>query len=66
MFVDMDVSRDVMAGFRAAAAGDALPAGLDVSVSVLTAGYWPTYDAGGDVKLPPDLASTPALKPGSK
>ena len=27
-----------------------------MSVSVLTAGYWPTYDAGGDVTLPPDLA----------
>lgn len=56
MFVDMDVSRDVMAGFRATA-GAALPPALDVSVSVLTAGYWPTYDAGGDVTLPPDLAT---------
>jgi cullin-4 len=51
MFKDVELSDDVMAAFRASAAAAGLPPGVDVTVSVLTSGYWPTYPVL-DVKLP--------------
>jgi len=56
MFKDVDASRDVLAAFRGdAVAAASLAPGLDVAVSVLTAGYWPTYDAV-PLRLPSPLA----------
>ncbi|GLC45097.1 hypothetical protein PLESTB_001467900 [Pleodorina starrii] len=59
MFKDVELSDDVMAAFRASAAAAGLPPGVDVTVSVLTSGYWPTYPVL-EVKLPEtlDRAST--------
>ncbi|GIL70584.1 hypothetical protein Vretimale_3704 [Volvox reticuliferus] len=59
MFKDVELSDDVMAAFRASSAAAGLPPGVDVTVSVLTSGYWPTYPVL-DVKLPEalDRAST--------
>ncbi|KAG2445601.1 hypothetical protein HXX76_000212 [Chlamydomonas incerta] len=51
MFKDVELSDDVMAAFRGAPAAAGLPAGVDVTVSVLTSGYWPTYPVA-EVKLP--------------
>lgn len=53
MFKDVALSKELLASFRASAEAaaargtGALPANLDVSVSVLTAGFWPTYGSVG-------------------
>jgi cullin-4 len=56
MFKDVDTSRDVAAAFRAAPAARRVPQGLEVAVSVLTAGYWPTYPPA-EVTLPAEVAA---------
>jgi cullin-4 len=60
MFKDVELSRDVMAAFRrapaAAAALAAAAPGLDLTVQVLTGGFWPTYPALA-AKLPRALAA---------
>ncbi|CAG9461420.1 unnamed protein product [Pedinophyceae sp. YPF-701] len=44
MFKDIEVSRDLMAAVRGAPEFQgAAPSGLDMSVSVLTSGFWPSY-----------------------
>mmetsp|Transcript_21859 Transcript_21859/g.74292 ORF Transcript_21859/g.74292 Transcript_21859/m.74292 type:complete len:749 (+) Transcript_21859:229-2475(+) len=53
MFKDVDLSRDIMASFRQALR-ERLPASTEMSVSVLTAGYWPTYPAV-EVSLPKEI-----------
>ena len=53
MFKDVALSKELLSSFRASAEAaaarkrGALPANLDVSVSVLTAGFWPTYGGVG-------------------
>eukprot|EP00873_Tetraselmis_striata_P009147 jgi/Tetstr1/429411/TSEL_019321.t1 len=55
MFKDIDLSRDIMTQFRAFAASSArIPEKTDMSVNVLTSGYWPTYPVM-DAKLPEEL-----------
>merc|ERR1711907_552121 len=56
MFKDIDISRDIMAGFRNSAQTQTkLKAhGIELNVNVLTTGYWPTYPPV-DVNLPPEL-----------
>jgi len=55
MFKDINVSKDVMASFRGSAAHqDRLQDGLEMSVNVLTKGFWPTYPTL-PVTLPPQL-----------
>ncbi len=51
MFKDVELSDDVGAAFRGSPASRGLPPGVDVAVSVLTSGYWPTYPVQ-EVKLP--------------
>ena len=52
MFKDIELSSDVMAAFRQAAHyRSKLPPGVDMSVSVLTSGFWPTYPIT-EAKLP--------------
>ena len=59
MFKDVDLSRDVMAGFRSSQqVAERLPAGIEMSVNVLTAGFWPTYPPI-ECNLPPARAACP-------
>eukprot|EP00798_Chlamydomonas_sp_ICE-L_P023806 gene23806-9369_t len=59
MFKDIDLSTDVMAAFRQhqETATLKIPQGLDMSVSVLTSGYWPTYPVM-EAKLTQELESS--------
>mmetsp|Transcript_26924 Transcript_26924/g.58796 ORF Transcript_26924/g.58796 Transcript_26924/m.58796 type:complete len:739 (-) Transcript_26924:3390-5606(-) len=55
MFKDIELSTDVMAAFRQYESSlKKLPAGIDMQVSVLTSGYWPTYPIM-EAKLPEEL-----------
>ncbi|MEW5312866.1 MAG: hypothetical protein WDW38_004466 [Sanguina aurantia] len=54
MFKDVELSKDVMAAYRAVSAADLKGPGMDMSVSVLTSGFWPTYPLL-DVMLPQEL-----------
>eukprot|EP00197_Chlamydomonas_leiostraca_P016154 CAMPEP_0202861492 /NCGR_PEP_ID=MMETSP1391-20130828/2868_1 /ASSEMBLY_ACC=CAM_ASM_000867 /TAXON_ID=1034604 /ORGANISM="Chlamydomonas leiostraca, Strain SAG 11-49" /LENGTH=749 /DNA_ID=CAMNT_0049540895 /DNA_START=162 /DNA_END=2411 /DNA_ORIENTATION=- len=61
MFKDVELSTDVMAAFKAyqdarGAAALGAHSGLDVHVSVLTSGFWPTYPPI-EAKLPQELES---------
>jgi cullin-4 len=60
MFKDVETSKDVGLAFRNAPASRHLPAGLEVAVSVLTAGYWPTYPPA-EVTLPAEVAACTEL-----
>ena len=52
MFKDTELSNDVMAAFcQSTHFSQKLPAGVDMSVSVLTSGFWPTYPIA-EAKLP--------------
>lgn len=51
MFKDVELSKDVMSAYRAVSAADLKGGGMDMSVSVLTSGFWPTYPLL-DVMLP--------------
>lgn len=54
MFKDIDLSKDTMAAFRESPKlVEGLP-DIELNVSVLTAGYWPTYPPA-EVKLPAEL-----------
>lgn len=56
MFKDIRLSRELMQGFRDSDAMQArLPAGLEASVHVLTAGFWPTYPPL-ELQLPEEVA----------
>lgn len=48
MFKDVDLSRDIMLSFKQPSAS------CEMSVTVLTAGFWPTYPSV-DCTLPPDM-----------
>lgn len=55
MFKDVDLSRDVMVSFRESAAASAIQqSDVELSVHVLTQGYWPTYPPV-EVKLPQEV-----------
>jgi cullin-4 len=55
MFKDVDLSRDVMASFRESPqARAASSSDIELSVHVLTQGYWPTYPPA-EVTLPGDI-----------
>ena len=52
MFKDTELSNDVMNAFRVSSHfTEQLPTGIDMGVSVLTSGFWPTYPVA-DAKLP--------------
>jgi len=53
MFKDIDLSKEAMVAFRASPFAAKLPHEIDMSVQVLTSGYWPTY--------PPMECRLPAL-----
>jgi len=60
MFKDVETSKDVGLAFRSATAARDLPAGVEVAVSVLTAGFWPTYPPA-EVTLPAEIAACTEL-----
>ncbi len=55
MFKDIDLSQDIMVQFRQSPQfQDRLPPNMELNVSVLTTGYWPTYTPM-EVRLPEEL-----------
>jgi cullin-4 len=54
MFKDMELSKDVMVNFRQHVAHCCPQLHIDISVSILTMGYWPTYTPV-EVHLPPEM-----------
>ena len=54
MFKDVELSRDVMASFRESSHARAVESDIELSVHVLTQGYWPTYPPV-EVTLPPEV-----------
>ncbi|XP_062522147.1 cullin-4A-like isoform X2 [Corticium candelabrum] len=54
MFKDMELSKDVMINFRQHVSHCSSSKHIDLSVSILTMGYWPTYQPV-EVVLPPEM-----------
>ncbi|GJT84981.1 putative cullin protein, neddylation [Tanacetum coccineum] len=55
MFKDIELSKEINESFRQSSqARTKLPSGIELSVHVLTTGYWPTYPPM-DVRLPHEL-----------
>ncbi|CAN8267329.1 unnamed protein product [Cochlearia groenlandica] len=55
MFKDIELSKEINESFKQSSQARAkLPSGIELSVHVLTTGYWPTYPPM-DVKLPHEL-----------
>jgi len=54
MFKDVELSRDVMSSFRESPQARASSSDIELSVHVLTQGYWPTYPPA-EVILPGDI-----------
>ena len=54
MFKDVDLSRDVIASFRESTFARSLKSDVELSVHVLTQGYWPTYPPA-EVNLPQEV-----------
>eukprot|EP00245_Coleochaete_scutata_P015265 TRINITY_DN6730_c1_g2_i1.p1 TRINITY_DN6730_c1_g2~~TRINITY_DN6730_c1_g2_i1.p1 ORF type:complete len:826 (+),score=198.29 TRINITY_DN6730_c1_g2_i1:104-2581(+) len=55
MFKDIDLSKDIIESFRQSSqARTKLPTGIEMSVHVLTTGYWPTYPPM-EIRLPHEL-----------
>ncbi|KAL1924121.1 uncharacterized protein VTP21DRAFT_7156 [Calcarisporiella thermophila] len=56
MFKDIDISKDIMASFRSSKYHDQIH-GLELTVNILTQGFWPTYPPT-ELTLPPFMAET--------
>eukprot|EP00891_Asterochloris_glomerata_P003718 jgi/Astpho2/3718/fgenesh1_pm.00060_%23_12_t len=55
MFKDMDLSRDIMASFKqSSSVKQRLGQAIDMNVSILTSGYWPSYPLY-EARLPDEL-----------
>ncbi|CAG4954062.1 unnamed protein product [Colias eurytheme] len=54
MFKDMELSKDINVTYKQHLAASAESSGLELSVYILTMGFWPTYPPV-DVRLPPEL-----------
>lgn len=54
MFKDVELSRDVMSSFRESSHAAAIKSDVELSVHVLTQGYWPTYPPV-EVSLPAEV-----------
>lgn len=54
MFKDVDLSRDVMTSFKESPQARDIESDVELSVHVLTQGYWPTYPPV-EVKLPREV-----------
>ncbi|XP_061482665.1 cullin-4A isoform X2 [Rhineura floridana] len=54
MFKDMELSKDIMVQFKQYMQNQKDPGNIDLTVNILTMGYWPTY-MPMDVVLPPEM-----------
>ncbi|KAJ1117587.1 hypothetical protein NDU88_005784 [Pleurodeles waltl] len=54
MFKDMELSKDVMVQFKQYMQNQSDPGGIELTVNILTMGYWPTYTAM-EVHLTPEM-----------
>ncbi|KFM72708.1 Cullin-4B, partial [Stegodyphus mimosarum] len=54
MFKDMEISKELMGAFKQHLQNMKVPGNMDMSVAVLTMGYWPTYQPV-EVQMPPDM-----------
>uniref|UniRef100_A0A8C3YHQ9 Cullin-4A n=1 Tax=Catagonus wagneri TaxID=51154 RepID=A0A8C3YHQ9_9CETA len=54
MFKDMELSKDIMVHFKQYMQNQSDPGSIDLTVNVLTMGYWPTYTPM-DVHLTPEM-----------
>ena len=54
MFKDMELSRDIMLAFKQHMQNIDAPGNIDMTVNILTMGYWPTY-VPMDVHLPAEV-----------
>jgi cullin-4 len=55
MFKDVDISSDLMASFKKSDAYKKMQNGIDLNVTVITTGYWPSYNPE-PVNLPQEIA----------
>uniref|UniRef100_A0A8D2HC30 Cullin-4A n=1 Tax=Urocitellus parryii TaxID=9999 RepID=A0A8D2HC30_UROPR len=53
MFKDMELSKDIMVHFKQHMQNQSAPGPIDLTVNILTMGYWPTYTPM-EVHLPPE------------
>lgn len=54
MFKDMELSKDIMLAFKQHMEHKKAPGNIDLTVNILTMGYWPTYPVV-DVNLPEEM-----------
>uniref|UniRef100_A0A4W4G2X3 Cullin family profile domain-containing protein n=1 Tax=Electrophorus electricus TaxID=8005 RepID=A0A4W4G2X3_ELEEL len=54
MFKDMELSKDIMVQFKQYMQCQNIPGNIDLTVNILTMGYWPTY-VPMEVHLPPEM-----------
>uniref|UniRef100_A0A3P8ZAJ8 Cullin-4A n=1 Tax=Esox lucius TaxID=8010 RepID=A0A3P8ZAJ8_ESOLU len=54
MFKDMELSKDVMIQFKQYTQNQSEPSQIELTVNILTMGYWPTYTPM-EVHLPPEM-----------
>uniref|UniRef100_A0A8C5ZZG2 Cullin 4A n=1 Tax=Marmota marmota marmota TaxID=9994 RepID=A0A8C5ZZG2_MARMA len=54
MFKDMELSKDIMVHFKQHMQNQSAPGPIDLTVNILTMGYWPTYTPV-EVHLPPEM-----------
>nr|DBA13711.1 TPA: hypothetical protein GDO54_017055 [Pyxicephalus adspersus] len=54
MFKDMELSKDIMVHFKQYMQNQNVPGNIELTVNILTMGYWPTY-VPMEVHLPPEM-----------
>lgn len=54
MFKDMELSKDIMIQFKQYMQNQNVPGNIELTVNILTMGYWPTY-IPMEVHLPPEM-----------
>lgn len=54
MFKDMELSKDIMVQFKQYLQCQNIPGNIELTVNILTMGYWPTY-VPMEVHLPPEM-----------
>uniref|UniRef100_A0A672NWI8 Cullin-4B-like n=1 Tax=Sinocyclocheilus grahami TaxID=75366 RepID=A0A672NWI8_SINGR len=54
MFKDMELSKDIMVQFKQHIQCQNIPGNIELTVNILTMGYWPTY-VPMEVHLPPEM-----------
>ena len=57
MFKGMELSKDIMIQFKQYMQNQNVPGNIELTVNILTMGYWPTY-VPMEVHLPPEVRVT--------